>query len=238
MDNAGYVSLTRQSGLEREMQSIANNIANISTTGFRKEGVIFSEFVHAMDDGSASLSMANGDVRAINQIQGPLTQTGGQFDFAVEGDGFFMIATPTGNQLTRAGAFTPNAAGELVTPDGFQLLDNGEAPVFIPPDARSVSVAADGTISADGRPLAQLGVFLPNDPTDLNHQEGTRFSVKNGVQPIEGPVIMQGFLEGSNVNAVTEIARMIQVQHAYEMGQQFLNKEDERIRGVLQTLGK
>lgn len=237
MDNAGYVSLTRQAGLQREMQAIANNIANISTTGFRKEGLVFSEFVHAVPSGS-SLSMATANVRATNQSQGPLTQTSGTFDFAIEGDGFFLIESEQGNELTRAGSFTPDAQGELVTPDGHWLLDAGGARIFIPPDAKSISLAVDGTLSADGQPLTEIGLYEPSNPTDMSRQEGIRFHVENGVEPIENGVIIQGFLENSNVNAVSEIARMIEVQHAYELGQKFLDREDERIRGVLQTLGR
>ncbi|WP_456389035.1 flagellar hook-basal body complex protein [Profundibacter sp.] len=238
MDNAGYTTLTRQAGLLREMQTVANNLANISTTGFRKEGVIFAEHVKELDGEQSSLSMATGNVRLTMQQQGTLTQTNGSFDFAIEGDGFFMIETPDGEQLTRAGSFTPNGEGELVTPDGYRLLDGGGSPIFIPPDARSISVSADGTLSADGLPQTQISLFMPADPTDLARQNGVRFSVAGEVLPIEGSSIVQGFVEDSNVNPVIEIARMIEVQHAYELGQSFMDKEDERIRGVLSTLGR
>lgn len=238
MDNAGYTTLTRQAGLLREMQTVANNLANLSTTGFRKEGVIFAEHVKALDGKESSLSMATASVRLTMQQQGTLTQTNGDFDFAIEGEGYFAIETPQGQMLSRAGSFTPNAEGELVTPDGYRLLDGGGAPIFIPPDARSISVSADGTLSADGVPQTQISLFTPVDPTDLTRQNGVRFSVKGDVEPVEGSSIMQGFVEDSNVNPVIEIARMIEVQHAYELGQSFMDKEDERIRGVLKTLGR
>ncbi len=239
MDNAGYTTLTRQSGLLAEMRNVANNIANVSTTGFRSESLIFSEFVQALDPGDESLSMATANVRSTNLMQGPLTQTGGTFDFAIEGEGFFMIEGPQGPLLTRAGAFIPNGQGELVTQDGLRLLDGGGAPVFVPPDAQSIAVAADGTLSADGRPLTQLGLFTPANPADLQHRDGVRFEAPGGTEPvIEGSVILQGFVENSNVDAVSEIARMIEVQRSYELGQTFLEKEDERIRSVLQTVIK
>ncbi len=238
MDNAGYTSLTRQSGLLREMQLVANNIANISTTGFRKEGLIFAEFVTATADDGPSLSMANANVRSTSRLQGSLTQTDNPFDLSIEGEGYFLIETPDGNQLTRAGNFTPNAQGELVTADGYRLLDNGAAPVFVPPDAASVSVSADGTMSADGRPLAQIGVFRAVNSNDLIRRNGVLFQASSGVEPVDDGVILQGFLEGSNVNPILEVSRMIEVQHAYELGQKMLDQEDERIRNVLRTLGR
>ena len=239
MDNAGYTTLTRQSGLLREMQSVANNIANSATTGYRSQNVVFSEFVKALEPGDPSLSMATANAHSINLIQGTLTQTNGTFDFAIEGEGFFMVEGPQGPLLTRAGSFTPNQAGELVTHDGLRLLDLGGAPIFAPPDAANISVASDGTLSADGRPLTQIGLFLPADPTDLQYRDGVRFEAPGGTEPvIEGAAILQGYVEGSNVDPVGEIARMIEVQRSYELGQTFLDREDERIRSVSQTVIK
>lgn len=238
MDLPGYTTLTRQSGLMKEMQAVANNIANISTTGFRREGVIFSEFIRRMDDGGPSLSMAAARGRQTFLTGGAHALTGADFDLAIEGEGFFLIETPQGERLTRAGSFMPNAAGELVTPDGFRLLDAGGAPVFIPPDARAVSISADGTVSADGQPLTQIGLMLPEDPLTLRRGAGTLFEVEGPLIPVEAPRMMQGFLEGSNVDAVTEIARMIAVQRAYELGQSFLEREDARQRNVIDILGR
>jgi flagellar basal-body rod protein FlgF len=236
MDSIGYTTLNRQSGLMREMQVVANNIANISTTGFRREGVVFSEYVARLD-GDPSLSMAQGKTRSVDLQQAGLSTTGGTFDFAIQGEGFFQVATPQGPRLTRAGSFTPSATGELVNMDGHQLLDGGGAPVFVPPDAGQVSMAADGTVSANGVPLAKIGLWQPTDPLTLRHEGGTLFSA-SGMEPAEGATLMQGMLEESNVEPVSEIARMIDVQRAYELGQTFLDREDARVRGVIQTLGR
>ena len=236
MDAAGYVALTRQSGLMREMGVVANNIANLSTTGFRREGVMFSEYVARMDQGP-SISMANGNTRVVDLTQAGIAQTGGTYDFAIQGDGFFLIDTPEGPQLTRAGSFTLSATGELATPAGNRLLDQGGAPVFVPPDARVVALAQDGTLSADGAPLARIGLWQPADPNSLRHQSGTLFSAEN-VEPVDSGILLQGYLEDSNVQPVSEIARMIEVQRAYELGQTFLDNEDQRARSVLQTLGR
>ncbi len=237
MENATYATLTRQSGLMAEMRVVANNIANASTAGFRQEGVTFSEYVADLGE-TDSLSMAAARVRETSQLQGGLTRTGGTFDLAIEGEGFFMIQTPEGDRLTRAGAFTPNGDGDLVTADGYPVLDIGGAPVFVPPEAGGVAVGADGTISADGAPIGQVGLFVATDPKDLVRQEGLMFRTDGPVEPAVAGRMVQGFLESSNVDPILQITRMIEVQRAYELGQGFLDKEDERIRNVMQTLGK
>lgn len=234
MDNSTYTTLTRQSGLMREMQVVANNIANAATTGFRQEGLIFSEHVSRVEGGE-SLSMATANVRQTSAMQGTLTQTGGTFDLAIEGEGFFLIETPMGERLTRAGSFSPNAAGDLVTNDGFRVLDAGAAPIFIPPDAMDLSVAADGTVSTNGRAIAQIGLYQPVEPAMMQREDGVMFRADEGVEPSVGGKVLQGFLEGSNVDPISQIARMIEVQRAYEMGQSFLQAEDERVRNAMRS---
>lgn len=237
MNNASYTTLTRQSGLMREMQIVANNIANAATTGYRQEGLIFSEHVQRIE-GGASLSMAKGNVRQTSMIQGGLTQNGGTFDLAIEGEGFFLIETTMGQRLTRAGNFAPDQNGNLVTADGYPVLDTGGAPVFVPPDAPALGIAPDGTISNDGRPIGQIGLYRPVDPVGLSRENGVMFRTDAGIEPSFDSQILQGFLESSNVDPISQIARMIEVQRAYEMGQSFLQSEDERIRNALQSFAK
>lgn len=234
MDNTVYTTLTRQTGLMREMDMIANNIANAATTGYRQEGIVFSEYVTDVEDGP-SLSMARANTRNLSLDQGTLTQTNGTFDLAIEGEGFFLVEANGGQRLTRAGAFAPSAAGDLVTQDGNRVLDAGGAPIFVPPDAGDISVSSDGTLSANGRPLAQVGVVRPLDDTSLVREGSTLFRADSGFEPVEGAKVVQGYLESSNVNPILQIARMIEVQRAYEMGQRFLEREDERVRAAMKT---
>ncbi|SMO69303.1 flagellar hook-basal body complex protein [Paracoccus laeviglucosivorans] len=236
MDNAIYASLTRQSGLMQEMRAIANNMANASTTGFRREGLVFSEYMVPLGSDGDTLAMANIRGRMVDLAQGGMTQTGGDYDMAIDGDGFFMVQTPQGNRLTRAGVFMPNAAGEIVNPDGHPLLDDGQAAIVIPPGTRSLGVGMDGTVSADGQPIGRVGVFASPDPADLRHVAGTLFEAGDAAEPMDDAKIRQGFLEESNVDPVTEIARMVEVQRAYELGQSFLEQEDQRIRQAITSL--
>ena len=236
MEGASYATLTRQSGLLREMQVVANNIANASTTGYRGGGLVFSEYIKG--EGTGAVSMGHAGARMTELTQGPLTQTGGTFDFAIEGDGFFLVDTPGGPKLTRAGVFSPNGEGLLSTPDGYLVLDTEEAPIFIPAAAESIHVASDGTISTDGQPLGQLGVFLPNNPQAMFREKGVRFDAPDGYEGAPEARVLQGVLEGSNVNAIEQITRMIEVQRAYEMGQSFLETEDERVRAAVKIMIK
>lgn len=236
MDNAIYATLTRQSGLMKEMRTVANNIANANTTGFRREGVVFAEHLRAIDGHGDTLSMADARGRLVDLHQGVLTQTNGTFDLAIDGEGFFMIETPDGNRLTRAGAFMPSGEGELMNADGHRLLDEGQGPLIVPAGAGAVSIGSDGTLSANGVPFGRVGVFVTAEGAQLNYQSGTSFTTDIDPEPSESPRIRQGFLEESNVDPVFEISRMIEVQRAYEMNQAFLDREDQRIRNAITTM--
>jgi flagellar basal-body rod protein FlgF len=235
METTGYTTLTRQAGLLREMQTVANNIANAVTTGYRQEGLVFSEHVTRVKDGP-SVSMATANVRATSFAQGTLTQTGGALDLAIEGEGFFLIETPNGERLTRAGNFTLSAEGDLVTLDGHRVLDAGGAPVFVPPDTGAPGISSDGTISANGQLIGQIGLVRPIDPLDMIREGGVMFRTEGEKEPVLEGRMLQGFVENANVDPISQIARMVEVQRSYELGQSFLDAENERIRDALKAL--
>lgn len=237
MDSAAYTTLTRQTGLMREMRIIANNVANAATNGFRQEGLIFSEYIKANPEGE-SLSMGYGNVRNTSFIQGSLKQTAGTLDFAIEGDGFFLIETPRGERLSRAGAFALNAEGEVVTPDGYRVLDAGGAPLFVPPDAGDLAVSADGTMSANGRLLGQIGLVQPEDRNQMIREDGVMFRVEGEYRPADNSRVLQGFVERSNVDSISAISRIVEVQRAYELGQSFIDAEDRRLRQMVKSAVK
>lgn len=239
MDNAQYTVLTRQTGLMKEMRAVANNLANMSTTGYRREAVTYSEFIRALGPGRDSLSMGHAAVRITDRSQGALAKTGGAFDVAIEGPGYLLLQGPDGQYLTRAGSFQRAADGRMVTPGGDAVLDAGGAPVFLPPDGPPPSIAQDGTISVAGRAIGQIGLWAPGDPDGLERRDGVRFVSPGGVVPSGEPATLhQGFTETSNVSPVAEVTRMIEVQRAYELGQRLLDREDERIRSVIESIGR
>lgn len=238
MSDALTVNLSRQIALAREMNTVANNLANMSTNGYQRENLVFSEYVKAADGEMGSLSMATTRARYVDASQGPLQRTDGSFDVAIEGPGFFQIQTPDGVRLTRAGAFTPNSENLLATHEGYLVLDGGAAPIFVPPNAGEVAIAADGTMSIDGEVQGQLGVVTVENPTGLVREADGLLSSTDPVIPAFDSKIAQGFLEGSNVNPISELTRMIDVQRAYELSQSLADLEAERLDRSVQTLGR
>lgn len=238
MDNAlYYLTLNRQMGLSSELSLIANNIANLDTTGFRREGLSFTEYVVAREGGE-SVSMADLGVRFASEIPGAHNVTGGRFDFAIEGDGYFLLDTEDGPVLTRAGAFQLSETGALVTPNGDPVLDIGEAPIVLPIEAKEILVAQDGTISVNGDAVGQIALVTA-ERTQLTRYGDTAFKViDDAFAPVVAPKMRQGSLEQSNVDAVVEIARMIEVTRAYEFAQTMIDDENDRIQDAVQTLGQ
>jgi flagellar basal-body rod protein FlgF len=237
METSGYVTLTRQSGLMREMEIIAHNMANAATTGFRQQGIVFSEYIESVGQDD-SLSMAAARVKSTSMSQGILTQTGNPLDLAIEGNGFFQLETQNGIRLTRAGAFNVNSVGDIVTAEGHRVLDIGGAPINVPPGEADVTVAADGTVSLGEQLLGQLGVVEPEAGADLKREAGVLFQTDAALIPAANGLVLQGHLEGSNVDAISQLTRLIEVQRAYEMGQKLLDMGDERSKSALQTLIK
>lgn len=235
MDNPGYVSLQRQAGLLRELSSIANNIANANTNGYRRESVIFAEHVKALEQGDPSLSIATLDHRFIDVRQGAISQTNGPLDFAIEGEGFFLVETENGPRLTRSGAFSLNGEGEIVNSEGRRVLDESGGAIAVPAGTRSITAATDGTIAADGQPVGRLGVVAA-DPVYLVREGANMLRAERGYTPVDNPKVSQFAIEGSNVSPVTEISNLIEVQRAYESGARFLGDEHERIRNTIREL--
>lgn len=233
MDNPLYVTLSRQIGLDRAMRIVANNIANMTTTGFRREGAVFAEVVDQLRVDGGAVSQTAALVRTTDYSQGALRKTGNDFDLAIEGDGFFVVETPDGLALTRNGSFTRAATGEIMTADGARLADEGGAPIQAPPTDEPIVIAADGTMSVGGQPIARVGVVTVADQSALTRKAEGRFVLPEGAAdfaPAENARIFQGFLEQSNVNPVREMTRMIEIQRAYEAGQSLLSSDDERQR--------
>jgi flagellar basal-body rod protein FlgF len=236
MSNSISALLSKQVGLRRHVDVIAHNLANVSTTGFRREDLVFATHVEHLDLPGGSLALAKVGSTKTDLRPGGLESTGNPFDFAIEGEGFFAVETAAGVRYTRNGRFSTNQLGELVTTAGLQVLDDGGAPIVIPGTVAEISLSADGTLStSEGVPLGVLGVrALPAG--FLQREADGLFATEVEPEPAADARVVQGFLEASNVNAVQELTDLIEVQRAYERGRNMLDAEDERIRRMIEKL--
>lgn len=239
--DSGYINIARQSGLLRELSVIANNIANSSTVGYKRDAAVFTEYIQGIRDTriddalDSSVSIGRLGAHVSDFSNGAIRETGSALDLAIQGEGFFVIETPQGEQLTRAGNFITNEEGLLVTPDGFPVLDDAGGQIQIPPDVDRIVFSADGTLSANGLESGRIGVVIAPE-IDLVRAGSNNWIAQNGFEPLLTGGVLQGYLEDSNVSPMEEIARMIQVQRYYDAGLQLMNMEDERINSVLQSI--
>lgn len=243
MENSLYIGLSRQMALQEQMDLVANNIANLATPGYRAQNMVFLEYLtkqrNAEKAGNDSIAMVHDYGQFMNTEAGSMRQTGNPLDVALEGPGFFGINTPQGTMYTRAGNFQINMNGELVTGSGQLVADAGGGTIAIPADAREVKISNNGTVSTEQGEVAQIMVVEFENDQDLVAQGNGLYAAKDDPgTPAENTRVKQGMLEGSNVNAVMEMTRMIDVSRAYQSTQRMLQAEHDRQRGMIQTLSR
>jgi flagellar basal-body rod protein FlgF len=233
-----YVALSSQMALDKRLTTIADNVANTNTVGFRGTGVKFEDVVSGLGDKSVSFASAGNTY--LSSKTGSMRETGNPFDFAIRGDAWFGIETAQGTVMTRDGRFTMLETGELVTIEGHPVLDAGGAPIQLDAQAGPPEAGADGTLRQDGRLMAAIGLFEFQPGLDF-----TRFG-NSGVVPFGPPEpvvdridagVTQGFVEDSNVNPVLEITRLIQIQRAFEHVSALIRDSEQALDQAISTLG-
>ena len=224
MDNSLLVSLSQQLAAYRAMDVIANNLANVSTPGFKREAAKFEEYVSYMrpseeQKGPQAVSFVKDAGVLRDSGQGNVEQTGAPFDVAIAGNGYFQVQTPRGMRYTRDGHFSLDGNGNLVTSQGYQVQGDGGAITIAPTDG-DINIGPDGTISSVVRGIGnQLGklkvVDFANDAALV--KEGSNLYSTSQIPTTQAKIsLRQGALEASNVQPVIEISKMIEVMRAYE----------------------
>lgn len=242
MDNTLYVSLSRQMTLRREMDVIANNIANVDTTGYKFENLLVrTEPANParMADGPNPVKFVLDDGVVRDFTQGSMRMTGASFDLAIEGKGFFKVETEAGERYTRDGRFTLSPEGKLTTQEGDAV--QGEAgEIILDPAKGMVAIAQDGTVSQAGEKVGKVGVFLFDDRSVLDKDRGNLFKNTSNAEPSPDTAsrLQQGMLEGSNVNPILQITRMIEVSRAYESVVKTIENTADLSRRAVERLGR
>jgi len=242
MDNTMYVALSRQMTLRREMDIIANNIANSDTTGFKVEmAMVRTDPTDGarMLDGPRSLKFVIDDGVIRDFSQGALRRTGGTFDLAIEGQGFFKVETAGGERFTRDGRFTLGADGRLTTQAGDAVLGAG-GEIAVNPEDGEVAISADGVVSQNGEQIGKIDVFAFDDLSSLAKDGDNLLRNTSNVEPQVSTAasMRQGMLEGSNVNPIMQITRMIEVSRAYESMARTIEGSGELSRRSVERLGR
>jgi len=251
MENAALVGLSRQIALQRELDVVANNIANLNTTGFKADNVVFHEFLMP---GAQANQFAGNDRRVsfvhdratwLDLGQGPVQQTGNPLDVAISGNAFLTIQTPRGERYTRNGALQLNNAGELVTSEGHKVI--GESgPIVLQANDRDISISTDGTISVrEGRNTTdslrgKLKLVSFEQPQRLQKDGTSAYAAPAGVQAQAAAQVrvVQGNIEKSNVRSVVEMTRMVEVTRTYTQVASMLQQQSDMRRAAIEKLAE
>lgn len=238
MNIASLVAASRLTAQERAIEVTANNLANVNTPGFQASRVKFADWLHPQPGGRAlpgERQIAYVQDRATwrDTQAGAVTHTGNPFDLALQGEGYFTVATDRGPRLTRDGRFGPLPDGAIGDSAGNKLLDVTGSPIQIAPADTRITIAADGSVSSENGQLGRIGVVKPADPMKLKAEGNTLFLAETPTSPVERPGIVQGAMEGSNVPPVLEVTRMMNELRDFQFTTQLIQAEDDRLRSVI-----
>lgn len=245
MENALLIGVSRQMSLRRELDVLANNVANINTTGFKADTTVFEEYLmpvarHDHFQGRDRRLSYVQDVATWHDMgQGPLKQTNNPLDVSIDGNAFFVVQAPGGERYTRNGSFQINAQGQLVTSEGYPVLGDG-GPVQFQTEDRDINIARDGTVSVPDGARGRLRVVTFANPQRLQKDGGSTFSAPADMpaQQAELVHVIQGTVEQSNVKPVVEMARLIEVSRSYTQLASLLQQHGDIRKSAIERLAE
>jgi flagellar basal-body rod protein FlgF len=238
MQSGLYVALSGQVALERRLQTIATNVANMNTAGYRADGVSFEALM--AKTGGANVAFADKGTDFISRRTGAVSKTENPLDVAVQGDAWLAIKTPGGIAYTRDGRMTVNESGELTTLNGYSVLDAGGAAILVDPSAGAPDIARDGMISQKGNQVGALGLFTIDENAKLTRSDNSGVVPDKPANPVldfTANGVAQGFVENSNVNPIMEMTKLIAVSRAFDGITAATEKSESSLTDAIKTLG-
>jgi flagellar basal-body rod protein FlgF len=237
MENGLVIALSHQGALRRHLDVIAHNVANMDTVGFKAQQMLFTQHLVQSRGGETvrgeRLAFVQ-DLATLRDLsEGELKGTGNPLDVAIRGDGYFAVDTPEGERYTRGGKFRVDAVGQLVTEGGHPVLTEGGGPIVLANGDAHLTINRDGGVSTENGDLGRLRIVRFDNPQAMQIVAGGLLSSPEAPLPVAAPEVAQGMLEGSNVESVVEMTRMIEVQRAYDSARNLIDREDERIRNMI-----
>ena len=244
MDNAQYVGLSNQMVLKRQLDIVANNIANADTTGFKFESLMTREVPGApayTSGGPRPVKFVGADGVARDFSQGGLHTTGATFDVGIEGQGFFKVTTANGDRYTRDGHFRTDDNGVITTQAGDPVADDGGGAITIDPTKPgAISISPDGIVSQGADRIGKIGVYKFDSLSALEKTGDNQYQNAANQQPVAATdvKVRQGMLESSNVKPVIEISHMIEVMRSYEATSSLAKSQEDLQNQAIDKLGQ
>lgn len=220
MDNSIYIATSQQQILFRDMEVTANNIANINTPGFQGEKLQFSQYL--MPDGAAKNAYANNPKTYRDTTPGPISYTNNPFDLAINGHAYFQVQTPLGTRYTRSGNFQINDQGVMVSADGYPVLGSDGGEITIPQGTKEVVINGAGQVTVDGESAGQVGIMEFQNEQRLVRLGNSLYTSSDTPQQAETARVVQGAVEGSNVQGVTELVRVMNLSRSVANSSKFI----------------
>jgi flagellar basal-body rod protein FlgF len=233
-----YVGVAAQVALQKRLNTIAHNVANATTAGFRAEEVRFETLL--AQAGNDSIAFSASGPSYLSRRSGEFVKTDNALDLAVEGDAWLAMQTPTGQAYTRDGRLRMTPVGELQTLSGHPILDAGGAPLLLDPNGGPPRIARDGAIFQGNRQVGAVGLFNIEGTAKLTRYQNSGVIPDRPATPVVDFTrsgVQQGFVENSNVNAVMEMTRLISVTRAFEMVSASLSASETSLQDAIKALG-
>jgi flagellar basal-body rod protein FlgF len=233
METLEAVAVSRMSAMSRQMDIIANNIANANTPGFKGERVRFEEYLQGEEGAARSYVLDAGTLRDLSV--GGIELTGNPLDVAINGDGYFTVSTDAGNRFTRDGHFRLDDVGTVVTSEGYPLLDQSGSPIVLT-GRGEVGITPQGMISENGVDIGQIGVVRFTDEQAMERVEGGLYTTAEDPAPVEEPTLVQGGLETSNVQPIVEMSQMIELLRSFQASQRLIQENHDLQRRAFEAI--
>jgi flagellar basal-body rod protein FlgF len=241
MENNTLIALSRLTAQQRNIDVVAGNIANASTPGYRAERMVFADYLvseqrTASPAGGKQIYFTQDRATWREPTAGAISFTGNPLDVALTGNGFFTVQTPAGPRLTRAGRFTLQADGTITDSAGNGLLDTAGQPMRVALADTMLTVSGDGTLSSQNGQLGRIGVAVPADPYKLVAEGNRLFRADTPVTQSTKPGMVQGAVEGSNVEPVGELVRMMTSERDFQFVTQYVEAESQREQNAIDKI--
>jgi len=222
---------------QRLMEITAHNMANMNTPGYKAQNLMFGAYLGKAQEDGSRVSMVQESGSYQDMSQGSLTQTSNKLDFALQGDGYFVVQTTDGIRYTRDGSFSLDSQGEIVDKSGNKVLGDNGSPLNIQPGATQITASDGGTLVSEKGNIGKLKVVTFNNPQKLTPVGDNLLYAGNAAEiPVAKVQVAQGMLENSNVQPILEMNKMIEILRMYQNTQNMLNNDDDMTKSMIQKL--